>query len=148
MSKLFISNILVLLLIMISCSKNDDLSKIEGPQPKHQIYGNWKSEFLPDGPNFIIEFQENNLLRVENKNCSDCVGFYSFKILDENTVEFDYSTNLVGEMMVMKVSVLQTNNLKTQCKNKSKPNAKYLNARYLIDANILCAGNWKFKRIQ
>jgi hypothetical protein len=146
MKKLFIFKVLVLVFITISCSKDDDLSQIEIQPPRHKIIGKWKSEFSKDGPNFVIEFQENNLLRVENncydcKGCSDCDDFYYYEIIDENSVEFDYGNDLLGKM-IMTVSVIENNKLKTQCKNRDKPDIGYI-----IDAPLMCMGNWKFQRI-
>lgn len=143
MRRLFIFKIMVLLFISVSCSNIEALKELDVAPPKHPIYGKWKSEFSKQGPNFIIEFRENNILRVENKVCSECIDFYNFRVIDENSVEFDYATNLAGEIMLMKVTVLENNTLKTQCKNKNKPNLDYL-----IDAPLLCMGNWKFKRVE
>lgn len=148
MKKLFIFNILVLLFITVSCSKQDGLSQIEVAQPKHPIIGKWKSAFSENGQNILIEFQENNILRVENvcsdcKGCSDCDDLFYFKIIDGYSVEFDYATNLAGEMMIMNVSIIDNDKLKTECKNKYNPNNILL-----IDAPLMCMGNWKFQRIQ
>lgn len=141
MKRLFV--FIILATMLIACSKPEDSLNINVEQPKHPIIGKWQSEFSKTGPNFIIEFQENNLLRVENKNCSECIDFYNFKTSDEKSIEFDYAKNLAGEMMLMTVTVMPNNILKTQCKNKNKPNQMGL-----IDAPLLCMGDWKFQKIQ
>ena len=135
MARGFLLKIAVLFLIQASCSNSVDLTKIEVPQPKHPIIGKWKSSKNGSGTTFILDFQDNNLLKVRGI-ATDGEVFednYNFEILKDNDVEFDYETNLAGEMMVITARVIQPNELKLRCRIKNEPKVNGL-----LDPPILC----------
>ena len=141
MNKLFIFNILILLFVFTSCSNNSEVSTIEVKQPKHKIVGKWKSRETKEGSNFIIDFQDNNLLRVETISASD-VWFYEYEITDDNTIKFQYEKDLAGHMMMITAKIIEENRLKLECNYKEDPNASAFE-----DPPTLCF-EFGFKRIQ
>lgn len=132
----------ILALAFVSCSRIEEPFKNEVIEPTHPIMGKWKSKFSKNGPNFVLDFEETGLLKAENKICSECVEFHNFEIIDGNSVEFEYAKNPAGEMMIMTVTVVEDDKLKTQCRSKDRPDRGYI-----IDAPLMCMGDWKFQRV-